>query len=154
MSLDAFSVVLGFFAVVEVALGIAAAVLGSREAGGGASEERRPLLALVAAALLGVAALSFPLHYLLLESWVPRWPGIMCVEGVRRIGAGTLGAARWLPGIVAALDLSRILVVFAAGAWLVLRRGPFARRAAWAAILLGLVAALDGGAALAYVLLP
>lgn len=160
MALDAFSVVLGFLAVVEVVLGAAAAVLGWREfrgRGAEAAEGRRPLLVLVAAAAVAAAVLSFPLHYLLLSSWIPRWPGIMCIEGVRRIGTGTLGASRFLPWIVQGLDVTRLLVIFGAGSWAILRRVPGAvgaRRAAAAAILLGAFAALDGAAAFAYVVMP
>ncbi len=160
MALDAFSVVLGFLAAVEVLLGAAAAVLGWREFRGGAAEAaegRRPLLVLVAVAAVAAAVLAFPLHHLLLSSWVPRWPGIMCVEGVRRIGTGTVGASRFLPWIVQALDFTRILVIFAAGSWAILRRVPGAagpRRAAVAAILLGALAALDGALGLAYVAMP
>lgn len=160
MALDAFSVVLGFLAVVEVALGLAAAVLGWREfrgAGAEAAEGRRPLLAFVAVAAVAAAAISFPLHYLMLASWIPRWPGIMCVEGVRRIGTGTIGASQFLPWIVQALDLTRILVLFGAGAWVILRRipgAPAARRAGVAAILLGVFACLDGAAAFACVVIP
>ena len=103
MSLDAFSAVLGFIACVESVLGATAVALGIRGVRappGPAEEVRRPLLALVAATLVVVALVSFPLHYLLLESWVPRWPGLVCVEGVRRIGTGTVGPSRWLPGLV------------------------------------------------------
>jgi hypothetical protein len=94
---------------------------------------------------------------MLLASWVPRWPGIMCIEGVRRIGTGTTGAARWLPGLVAAIDWTKLLAIFAAGTWAILRRAPgapAARSAAFAAIVLGMVASCDGAAALAYVAIP
>jgi hypothetical protein len=160
MNLEAFSVVVAFLAVVEFALGAAALLLGLREArrpAGESAEERRPLMALVAGALLAVAIASCPLFYLLLASWVPRWPGIMCVEGVRRIGTGTVGAARWLPGLVAALDWTKLLAIFAAGAWAILRRAhgaPAARRAAFAAMALGLVASCDGAVEFAYVAIP
>ncbi len=160
MSLDAFSVLVGFLAVVELGLGSLAMVLGIREARtpfGPAAELRRPLLALVSGTLVAVALVSCPLFYLLLASWVPRWPGIMCIEGVRRIGMGTVGAARWLPDLLSALDLTKLLVVFLAGAWVVLRRSPGTSaglRAALVAIALGLVTSLDGAAAFAYVVLP
>jgi hypothetical protein len=160
MTLDAFSVAIAFLAVVEAALGAVALVLGLRRRRGSteeASAARRPLLVLVCGALLAVSLASVPLLHLLLASWVPRWPGIMCVEGVRRIGTGSLGAAGWLPSLVAALDLTRLAVVFAAGAWAVLRRIPgdvAARRAALAAAALGLLALVDGGIAFAYAAIP
>src|SRR5258705_3949557 len=110
MSLDAFSVIVAFLAVLEVALGITAVTLGIREmraspSTAAAGDDRRPLLVLVGATLLAVALVSLPLFYLLLGSWVPRWPGVMCVEGVRRIGLGSEGAAGWLPSLVAAVDI-------------------------------------------------
>ena len=161
MSLDGFTVVSAFLAVVEVALGGAAVVLGFREArarsDAGVTAPRRPLLPLVAAALAATAVVSIPVGWLLLESWIPRWPGVMCVAGVRRIGEGTVGASRFLPDLAAALDFTRILVLFAAGAWLVLRRSAAvgaSRRAAIAAALLGAVALVDGAASFGFAVLP
>ncbi len=157
MGLDALSVVVAFLAAVEAALGVAALVLGVRDArrpAGVEAEVRRPLAALVAGALLAVAVLSCPVFHLLLASWVPRWPGIMCVEGVRRIGTGTTGTARWLPALLSALDGTKLLAIFAAGAWAILRRTPAARGAAFAAAALGLVAVADGAIAFAYVAIP
>jgi len=162
VSLDAFSVVVAFLAAVEVALGVAAVVLGARQlrrppATAGETDVRRPLIALVAATLVVVTIVSAPLFYLLLASWVPRWSGVMCVEGVRRIGLGASGAVGMLPRLVGALDVAKPLVVFAAGAWMVLRRVPgtaATRRAACAAIALGCIAAFDGAAEAAYVVVP
>jgi hypothetical protein len=162
VSLDSFSVVVAFLAAVEVVLGAAAAVIGLRQSRrpapeGGEPDARRPLIALVAATLVAVALVSAPLFYLLLASWVPRWSGVMCVEGVRRIGTGAPGAVGLLPSLVAALDVAKPLVVFAAGAWLVLRRATgaaAARRAAFAAVALGCIAVFDGAAGAAYVVIP
>jgi hypothetical protein len=162
MSLDAFSVLVFFLAAVEVVLGVAAVAIGVREARAPAgddavAEARRPLLALVAGTLLAVALASMPLLWLLLASWVPRWPGIMCVEGVRRIGTSSVGVAAKLPLLVHALDFTKPLLVFLAGAWLVLRRGGgrnAVRRAALAAVMLGGAAIVDGAAAGAYVAIP
>jgi len=162
VSLDAFSVVVTFLAVIEVVLGVTAAVLGVRQlraspATTDGPDVRRPLLALVAATLVVVTVVSAPLFYLLLASWVPRWSGVMCVEGVRRIGLGATGAVGLLPRLVGALDIAKPLVVFAAGAWMVLRRatGIAAMRwAACAAIALGCIAAFDGAAQAAYVVIP
>jgi hypothetical protein len=81
----------------------------------------------------------------------------MCVEGVRRIGTGSRGAPGWLPGLVAALDYTKPAAVFVAGAWAVLRRvggAASVRRAALAAVLLGMVATLDGAVETAYVSIP
>lgn len=157
MSLDVFSVVVAFLAALEAVLGGWALALGLRElraAPGPAAEARRPLLALVAAALAATALAGVPLFYLLLASWVPRWPEVMCVEGVRRIGTGTVGPSRFLPALHGALDATKVLVAFLAGAWLVLRRTPAARGAALAAAAFGAVGVLDGSAALACVAIP
>src|SRR5205085_792244 len=59
--------------------------------------------------------------------------------------------------LVSFLDFTKPALVFAAGAWAVMRRagGPAAlRRAAFAAMALGLLATLDGGVAGAYVAIP
>ena len=161
MSLDGFTVVSAFLAAVEVALGGVAVALGIREAraraDAGGAAPRRPLLPLVAAALAATAVVSIPVGWLLLESWIPRWPGVMCVAGVRRIGEGTVGASRFLPDLAAALDFTRLLVLFAAGAWLVLRRSAAVgapRRAAIAAAILGAVALVDGAASFGFAVLP
>src|SRR6185436_8372344 len=97
MPVDAFSVLVAFLAALEGALGVVLFVLGLRDAAEtrraaapAEGDDRRPLLAATGVA---VAVASWPLHYLLLDSWVARWPGIMCVEGVRRIGTGSLGPA-------------------------------------------------------------
>ena len=157
MTLDPLSAVLGFLAVAEAVLGVLVLFLGWRDLRapeGEAAAARRPLLALAAAAAVATALLSLPVHALVLESWVPRWPGVLCAEGVRRIGTGTVGPSRLLPGIVHFLDATRFAVVLAAGAWWILRRLPGTRRVAIAAVALGAVAALDGAAAFAWVAIP
>jgi hypothetical protein len=156
MSLDAFSVVVGFLALLEVALGLAAisaAAHAARASTDAALASASPRLALTVATLLAVAILSCPILYLLLASWVPRWPGIICVEGVRRIGTGSVGAPGWLPGLLRTLDVTKPAVVLVAGAWLVLRRAGagHARVATAVAVALGLVAILDGAAQAGYV---
>ncbi len=156
MSLDAFSVVVAFLALVEVALGVSLVAAATRSARAGSDESvaaANSRLALTAGTLLAVAVVSCPLLYLLLESWVPRWPGIMCVEGVRRIGTASAGASGWLPSLLATLDLTKPAVVLIAGAWLILRRADALHRrtATTVAVILGLVAMLDGAAQAAYV---
>lgn len=157
MSLDAFAVVVAFLAIVEVSLGFAAVAAALRPSRAGPDlPSANPRLALTAASLLVVAIVSCPILYLLLESWVPRWPGIMCVEGVRRIGTGSVGASGWLPGLLGTLDITKPIVVLAAGAWLVIRRAGDARLrvANAAAVVLGLAAVLDGAVQAAYVAIP
>ena len=60
-------------------------------------EDRSYLLALVGLLTLGLNLISWPLLYLLLQSYVPQWPGVMCVYGVTRIGTGSAGPSRFLP---------------------------------------------------------
>ncbi len=162
MNLDALSVAAVFVAAAEAAVGVVAMAAGIAEArrpAGDGATRRRPLLALAAGTLVVLAAAAFPLLYLLQADLVPRWPGVICIEGVRRIGAGTAGPARLLPGLLEALDWTRLALVFASGAWVVLHRlagagAGGARRAALAAAALGLLAVADGGLTGAYILVP
>ena len=62
-----------------------------------AVETRSYLVFLVTILLVGLSVFSWPLLYLLLQSYVPEWPGVMCIYGVTRIGTGSLGVSRWLP---------------------------------------------------------
>src|SRR5438034_2096252 len=56
-----------------------------------ALEDRCYLLFLLAGLLLALNVLSWPIFYLLLQSYVVEWPGIMCIYGVTRIGVGSIG---------------------------------------------------------------
>src|SRR4051794_38955655 len=85
-----------------------------------ALEDRGYLLSLLALLLLGLNLASWPLLYLLLQSYVPEWPGVMCVYGITRIGEGTVGVSRFLPGLLTALQALKPAVVFASGCWFVL----------------------------------
>jgi hypothetical protein len=124
-------------------------------------EDRSYLLALVGLVSLGLALVSWPLLYLLLQSYVPQWPGVMCVYGVTRIGTGSTGPARVLPGLLTALQLAKPALVFCGGAWLALylvnRRtptAPLAGRVLAALAALGLLAAGDAAGELAYLAIP
>jgi hypothetical protein len=157
---NAFSVVAVFAAVLRTALGIAVLAGGiramrrAREAEG---DRRFHLLLLSCATLAGLALVSSPLLYLVLESYVGAgWPGVMCVQGVTRIGTGSLGPASWLPVLLGILAVTKPLLVFVSGAWLVLhlidrRGGP---RVVKALALAGLLAVADGAAETAYLLIP
>src|SRR5262245_21841028 len=61
------------------------------------NEDRSFLLYLSAGLLLLLGLASWPLLYLLLQSYVPEWPDVMCIYGVTRVGAGSVGASRFLP---------------------------------------------------------
>src|SRR5438552_1358970 len=75
-------------------------------------EDRGYLLFLVGGLLLGLNVLAWPIFYLLLQSYVPYWPGVMCIYGVTQIGAGSLGPARFLPPLVTALQVTKPALVF------------------------------------------
>jgi len=104
---------------------------------------------------------SWLLLYLLLQSYVPEWPGVMCMQGVKRIGTGSLGAAGWLPALVATLEWTRPALVFLAGAAFVLHlrnrhdaHAAFTGRVLAALLLCGLLAAFDGAVELSYLFIP
>ena len=61
------------------------------------------------ASAVGLGLASWPLLYLLLQSYVPEWPDVMCIYGVTRVGAGSVGASRFLPGLVTALQVLKPL---------------------------------------------
>jgi hypothetical protein len=168
MILNGYSVLALFFGAVELGLGVVVAVLAvrallaRRRAPAGALEpDALPLLPLAGGALLGVSLASWPLLYLLLASYVPQWRDVMCIQGVALIGTGSLGASGWLPTLVQTLQVTKPLLVFAAGAWLVLhlsdrrtRTSPLAGRV-WVAVgLCGALAVVDAAAQVAYVAIP
>src|SRR5205807_6623769 len=83
------------------------------------AENRGHLLFLLAFLLLGLNFASWPLFYLLLQSYVRDMPGVMCIYGVTRFGTGSLGPSRFLPALVQALQWTKPAVVFLSGAWFV-----------------------------------
>ncbi len=124
-------------------------------------EDRSYLLFLLAGVLVVLDVASWPLFYLLLQSYVPEWPGVMCVYGVTRIGVGSVGPSRFLPDLVTALQVLKPLLVFLAGAWAVLyalnrrtRTAPLMPQVLAAVLLLDLVGLADAAAEGAYLLIP
>ncbi len=166
--LNPFSVVAAFAAVLRVVLGVLVVVVGVRalRRPSGAGEERYHLLLGLGVTLLGLGVLSWPLLYLVLDSYVPAnggpaWPGVMCGQGVARVGTGSVGPASLLPGLLAFLAVMKPLLVFVAGACLVLhladrqrRTGALARRALAAFTLFGVLAVADSAAETGYLLIP
>lgn len=165
--LNTYAVLLAFVAVVRLALGvvIVAVGLGRRESmtpdGRTAQENRGYLLLLLALVLVALNLFSWPLLYLLLQSYVPEWPGVMCIYGVTQIGKDSLGASRHLPGLLHLLQWTKPCLVFAGGAWFVLyllnRRtasGSLLRRLFAVLLPLGTLAVVDATAELAYVAIP
>src|SRR5437016_3685004 len=54
-------------------------------------EDRTYLVCMLGLLLLALNLASWPVLYLLLQSYVPQWPGVMCIYGVTRIGEGSIG---------------------------------------------------------------
>jgi hypothetical protein len=159
-----YSVLAAFVCAVEFALGAAAAALGVaallRARRGADAEAGSHLLFLVALTVAAVGAAGVPLLVLTLSSYVPHWPGVMCIQGVTRVGEGSPGAPGWLPALLAVLAVVRPAALAVSGAWLTLhvvnrstRSGPFAGRVLAAAALAGALAAAAGGTELAYLLI-
>jgi hypothetical protein len=126
-----------------------------------ALEDRCYLLFLLAGLMLTLNVVSWPLLYLLLQSYVPEWPGVMCVYGVTRIGTGSLGPARFLPPLLTALQLAKPALVFLSGAWgvlYVLNRqtitAPLTGRVLGVLLAAALLGTFDAGAELTYLGIP
>ena len=125
MIVKAYSLLAVFVGLLELAMGVAVVVLVGRalrrrRTAPHAVDERLPLLGHLATVLLAVSVGSWPLLYLLLDSYVPQWRGVVCIQGVTRIGEGSVGASGALPTLVAALQASKPALVLAVGAWAVL----------------------------------
>jgi len=170
MILNSYGVLLTLVDVIRLALGLVALWLGLTACVAGfrrsvldrtAAEDRLYLTFLLTTLLIGLNVASWPLLYLLLQSYVSEWPGVMCIYGVTRIGADSDGPSRFLPGLTMWLQLIKPVAVFLGGAWfalyLVNRRtqtGPLTRRLLWWLIPLGAITIADAAAELAYVVIP
>jgi hypothetical protein len=171
MILNTSAVLLAFVAVLRLLLGLLVLGLGAAAwwARGRAQtpeartalEDRCYLVFLLALLLLGLNLVSWPLLYLLLQSYVPEWPGVMCIYGVTQIGKGSLGPSRFLPDLLRFLQLTKPALVFAGGAWFVLyllnrrtRTAPLLNRLFVVLLPLGLLAVADATAELGYVAIP
>jgi hypothetical protein len=124
-------------------------------------EDRGYLLFLLAGLLLVLNVAAWPLFYLLLQSYVPQWPDVMCIYGVTRIGAGSLGPSRFLPTLVSALEIAKPALIFLSGAWLVLylvnrttRTAPLTGRVLVLVLIAAGVAGGDAIVELAYLFIP
>jgi hypothetical protein len=124
-------------------------------------EDRLHLLLLLAIVSLSLNVLSWPIFYLLLQSYVPEWPGVMCIYGVTRIGTGSLGVSRFLPPLVTALQAMKPALVFLSGAWFVLhlinrrtRTAPWTGRVLALLLASGLLGIADAAAEIAYLVIP
>src|SRR5438105_8292295 len=130
MILNTYAILMAFLGLLRLFLGVLVLGLGLLAWRAGrlaatpdnrdAVETRSYLVLLVTILLVGLSVFSWPLLYLLLQSYVPEWPGVMCIYGVTQIGADTLGASRLLPDLLRLLQWTKPALVFAGGAWFVL----------------------------------
>jgi hypothetical protein len=171
MILNSYAVLLAAIALLRLLLGLLVVGVGTAAWGAarrpvtpegrGALEDRCYLLFLLALLLVALNLVSWPLLYLLLQSYVPEWPGVMCIYGVTQIGQGSLGPSRFLPDLLRFLQLAKPALVFAGGAWFVLyllnRRthsAPLLGRLFVVLLPLGALAAADAAAELTYLAIP
>jgi hypothetical protein len=126
-----------------------------------AREDRGYLVFLLILLVVALNLVSWPLLYLLLQSYVSEWPGLMCIYGVTQVGTDSLGTSRFLPDLLQMLQLTKPGLVFAGGAWFVLyllnrrtRTAPLAGRLLLVLLPLGALGAADAAAELAYIAIP
>ena len=124
-------------------------------------ENRSYLLFALALMLLVLNLASWPILYMLLQSYVSEWPGVMCIYGVTQIGSGSQGASRFLPDVLRALQILKPVLVFVSGAWMMLylanRRtetAPLMGRVLVTLTVLGMLAALDSTVEITYLVIP
>jgi hypothetical protein len=177
MILNSYAVLLAFISLLRLGLGLLVLGVGAGawrargrpiDVGPAATPEERTaledrsyLVFLLTLLLVGLNLVSWPLLYLLLQSYVPEWPGVMCIYGVTRIGKDTLGSSRFLPDLLRSLQLTKPALVFAGGAWFVLYRlnrrtqtAPLLNRLFMVLLPLGALAAVDSATELAYLAIP
>lgn len=171
MIINVYALLAGSVALLQLLLGSILAILGWsawRRWRAAASVEQRAdvenrsyLLLLLACVLAGLNVVSWPLLYMVLQSYVPEWPGVMCIYGVTRIGLDSAGASGYLPRLLGLLQVFKPALVFLTGAWLVLytahrnsQTTSLLRPVLGALILIGCVSVLDAAAESAYLVLP
>jgi hypothetical protein len=125
------------------------------------SERQSYLVFLLVLLLVALNVVSWPLLYLMLESYVPVWPGVMCIYGVTQVGADSIGPSGWLPTLLRILQWSKPALVFAGGAWFVLYllnrqtvSGPLLPRLFAVLPLLSALALADAAVELSYLVIP
>lgn len=171
MLLNAYAVLAVFFGALRLLVGLLLVVVSASawwrfaprltEARRLALENRQHLILSAGLVLLALNLASWPLLYLLLQSYVPEWPGVMCIYGVTQVGAGSTGPGRFLPGLISFVQVMKPTLVFAGGAWLVLyqlnhrtKTAPLLGRVLFVSVGLGLLAGVDASAELAYLFIP
>jgi hypothetical protein len=83
------------------------------------SERRIPLVVLAGGALAVLVVASWPLLYVVLQSYVPQRADAMCMYGVTQIGRGYSDWRGTLPALLRASEMLKPVVVLLAGAWVV-----------------------------------
>jgi hypothetical protein len=169
MILNAYSLLDGFLTLLRLALAVLVVSLAAwnwcaLRAGNVRDrklENRGYLLLQLALLLLALNVLSWPLLYLLLDSYVPQWPGVMCIYGVTRVGAGSHGVARFLPPLLLALQVLKPVLVFASGAWGALyflnrrsQSAPLMGRMLLVMVAVGFLALVDAALEITYLAIP
>jgi hypothetical protein len=170
MIVNGYAILDGFLAVLRLILGLsivyfAIAIYRTRRNADvmyiQSREEQSTLLFLAACTLVVLNVASWPVLYLLLQSYVPAWEGVMCIYGVTQIGKGSIGLARFLPDLLTGLQLMKPALVFAGGCWLVLhlinretQTGPLTGRVTLLLVLLGALATADALIEISYLVIP
>jgi hypothetical protein len=123
-------------------------------------EDRLYLLFLASFVLLALNVISWPLLYLVLQSYVSEWPEVMCIYGVTQIGTGSEGLSRFLPRLISILQFVKPALVFISGAWFVLymvhrqsRTAPLVGRLLVLLMILGALAVGDALVEAAYLVI-
>lgn len=124
-------------------------------------EDRNYLLVLLIVLLVCLNVASWPLLYSLLQSYVPEWSGVMCIFGVTKIGTGSRGIASYLPGILAAVQWLKPMLLFSCGVWFVMywvnrqsQTAHLMRRVLAAALFVAVLSLVDSGLETAYAAIP
>ncbi|MFP6769164.1 MAG: hypothetical protein VB859_13410 [Planctomycetaceae bacterium] len=164
MIVNAYAVLIAFVSLLQFVAGLLIIVssLGRRRVTSTREIENRPyLLLLLSFLLLGLNLASWPLLYALSQSYVPSWPGVMCIYGVTRIGTGSVGSARHLPWLLATVQCTKPLLVFLGGGWFVLylanratQTAPLMPRLLSGLLPLGLVSVADAVCVGSYLAIP
>lgn len=171
MILNTYAILIGFLALLQIVASGVTLLVGavawrvSRRALAAdehtALEQRYYLAFLLTLLLVGINLVSWALFYLLLQSYVPEWSGVMCIYGVTQVGKGSMGPSRHLPALLQFLQVAKPALVFISGAWLTLfvinRRtatAPLQQRLFVLLIPLAALAAADAAAELAYIGIP
>jgi hypothetical protein len=124
--------------------------------------ENRGYLTLLMTATLALLSLaSWPLIYLLWQSYVAESPALMCIQGVINVGRDSLGSARHLPNLVLAIQWIKPAFVFFSGAWFAVymlnretRSGSFRERLVRWMRPVALLAIVDATLVLTYIAIP